>query len=173
MSLLSTVRSNQFIDSELFDETLFETELNKKENILVLFKNTLKNATEVLQQRFKAGRAATELVQARSKVVDALLTKAWLQFFSESSTDIALLAVGGYGRGELHPASDVDVQILLKNNSEHHNETLGQYITFLWDIGLEIGHSVRSLDECVAEATADITVATNLQEGRLLMGPIE
>ena len=158
-------------DSELFDEKYFESELQKQENTLALFKATLKNATDVLTQRFKAGRAATELVHARSNVVDAVLIKAWLQYFPKDATDITLLAVGGYGRGELHPASDVDVQILLENDEEHHNEALSEFITFLWDIGLEIGHSVRTLKECVTEATADITVATNLQEGRLLIGP--
>ena len=160
-----------FKDLELFDEKYFESELQKQENILTLFKATLKNATNVLTQRFKAGRAATELVHARSNVVDAVLIKAWLQYFPKDATDITLLAVGGYGRGELHPASDVDVQILLENDEEHHNEALSEFITFLWDIGLEIGHSVRTLKECVTEATADITVATNLQEGRLLIGP--
>lgn len=162
-----------FIDLELFNEEQFETELQTNKNTLVLFKNTLKNATDVLKQRFKAGRAATELVQARSNIVDTLLVKAWLQYFSKDATDIALLAVGGYGRGELHPASDVDVQILLKDDKDHHNDALRGFLTFLWDIGLEIGHSVRTLDECVIEATADITVATNLQEGRLLYGPVE
>lgn len=162
-----------FNDLELFDEKHFESELQKQENTLPLFKKTLQNATDVLKQRFKAGRAATELVHARSNIVDSVLIKAWLQYFPENATDIALLAVGGYGRGELHPASDVDVQILLKDDDDHHNEALGQFITFLWDIGLEIGHSVRTLNECVAEATSDITVATNLQEGRLLIGPEE
>ncbi len=160
-----------FNDPELFDKQHFESELKNHDNPLVLFKDTLKNATNVLNQRFKAGRAATELVLARSNIVDEVLIQAWLQYFPKDATDIALLAVGGYGRGELHPASDVDVQILLKDDEEHHNKALGQFITFLWDIGLEIGHSVRTLDECVAEATADITVATNLQEGRLLIGP--
>ena len=162
-----------FKDKELFDQEHFEFELKTHNNSLSLFKETLKNATDVLNQRFKAGRAATELVHARSNVVDTVLIKAWLEYFPEDATDIALLAVGGYGRGELHPASDVDVQILLKNNKEHHNDALSRFITFLWDIGLEIGHSVRTLDQCVAEATADITVATNLQEGRLLFGPEE
>ena len=166
-------RNNQFIDSELFDEKHFENELQKQSNHLTLFKETLQNATAVLKQRFMAGRAATELVQARSHVVDAVLIKAWLLYFPEDANDVALLAVGGYGRGELHPASDVDVQILLKDDEDHHNDALSQFITFLWDIGLEIGHSVRTLKECVAEATADITVATNLQEGRLLIGPVE
>ena len=165
--------SNTYIDLELFDEKHFESELKKQNNLVSVFKNSLNNANEVLKQRFKAGRAATELVHARSNVVDLVLIKAWLQYFPEDADDIALLAVGGYGRGELHPASDVDVQVLLKNNEEHHNELLGEFITFLWDIGLEIGHSVRTLEECITEATADITVATNLQEARLLFGPKE
>lgn len=167
----TTSLNNAISDLELFDEDFFESELLKKNNTLYLFKSTLKNATDVLQQRFKAGRTATELVHARSNIVDLVLKKAWLQYFSEDATDIALLAVGGYGRGELHPSSDVDVQILLKDNEHHHNETLSGFVTFLWDIGLEIGHSVRTLNECVAEATSDITVATNLQEARLLIGP--
>ncbi len=166
-------RNNQFIDSELFDEKHFENELQKQSNHLTLFKETLQNATAVLKQRFIAGRAATELVQARSHIVDAVLIKAWSLYFPEDANDVALLAVGGYGRGELHPASDVDVQILLKDDKDHHNDALSRFITFLWDIGLEIGHSVRTLKECVAEATSDITVATNLQEGRLLIGPIK
>ena len=158
-------------DPELFNQSKFESELKTQENSLSVFKNTLSNANDVLLQRFKAGRSATELVQARSNIVDKVLVKAWQQYFPEKTTDIALLAVGGYGRGELHPASDVDVLILLKDSGEHHNEALSSFITFLWDIGLEIGHSVRTLAECVTEATADITVATNLQEGRLLIGP--
>lgn len=165
-----SIRSNRFIDSELFDQDQFETELKKQNNTLALFKDTLKNATNVLNSRFKAGRAATELVHARSNIVDQILVHAWLQYFPEDANDIALLAVGGYGRGELHPASDVDVQILLNDDVIHHDEKLGQFITFLWDIGLEIGHSVRTLSECVTEATSDITVATNLQEARLLIG---
>ena len=165
--------SKEFKDTELLDEAYFESELKKQTASLPLFKEILNNATDVLKQRFKAGRAATELVHARSNVVDTVLIKAWLEFFPQDANDIALLAVGGYGRSELHPSSDVDVQILLKSDEEHHNEALSQFITFLWDIGLEIGHSVRTLDECVTEATADITVATNLQEGRLLYGPEE
>ena len=163
----------RFKDTELFDQDRFEAELKKQTNTLTLFKDALKNATDVLNQRFKAGRTATELVKVRATIVDKLLVQAWQLYFPNNEMDIALLAVGGYGRGELHPASDVDVQILLETDEKHHDEALSQFITFLWDIGLEIGHSVRTLKECVAEATADITVATNLQEGRLLIGPEE
>lgn len=165
--------NNRLNDLELFDEESFDSELQAQSNVISLFKKTLNNATEVLQQRFKAGRAATELVHARSNIVDIVLIKAWQQYIPKDANDIALLAVGGYGRGELHPASDVDVQILLEDNVTQYDKTLGEFITFLWDIGLEIGHSVRTLSECVAESTADITVATNIQEARLLIGPDE
>lgn len=158
-------------DTELFDENAFDAALSEKKNPVSVFKKALAQSTEVLIERFKAGRAATELVYARSNVVDEVLKKAWLHFFPADADDIALIAVGGYGRGELHPASDVDVQILLKDNAHSYNDKLSEFITFLWDIGLEIGHSVRTLKECVKEAKADITVATNLQEGRLLIGP--
>lgn len=91
--------------------------------------------------------------------------------FSDETADIALLAVGGYGRGELHPGSDIDLMVLLANSDHHHfKERIAAWVTFLWDIGLEVGHSVRSLDECVEEANRDITVATNLMEARLLSG---
>ncbi|CAK0763497.1 (Protein-PII) uridylyltransferase / (Protein-PII)-UMP uridylyl-removing enzyme [Gammaproteobacteria bacterium] len=85
---------------------------------------------------------------------------------------IALLAVGGYGRGELHPGSDVDLMVLL-GQAEHDlfRERIATWVTFLWDVGLEVGHSVRSLEECVEEAHRDVTVATNLMEARLLSGP--
>ena len=158
-------------DRELFDEAEFDAALKNQSNHLSLFKKAINNATSVLEQRFKAGRAATELVHARAKIIDILLIKAWQEFFPASANDIALLAVGGYGRGELHPASDVDVQILLESEQHTYHEALSAFITFLWDIGLEIGHSVRTLNECVDEARSDITVATNLQEGRLLTGP--
>ena len=78
---------------------------------------------------------------------------------------------GGYGRGELHPGSDIDLLILLRN-SDHvrYQERLEQFLVFLWDIGLEVGHSVRSLQECEDEASRDITIATNLMESRPLAG---
>src|SRR5690606_31558697 len=80
--------------------------------------------------------------------------------------------VGGYGRGELHPGSDVDVMVLLPDGPVAAlNGRLERFIGLLWDIGLEIGHSVRTVADCVREAEADITIATSLMESRLLAGP--
>jgi len=97
------------------------------------------------------------------------MRRAWTQFLP-ADAEASLIAVGGYGRGELHPASDVDVLILTAGDPMTLAEHIEPLVMFLWDIGLEIGHSVRSLEQCVEEATADITVTTNLVESRLLVG---
>jgi len=98
--------------------------------------------------------------------------RAWRHFVSDPAAAIALVAVGGYGRGELLPGSDIDLMILFSiDGDETYRAVIEQFLTLLWDIGLEVGHSVRSVAECIEEAQRDITVATNLMEARLLAGP--
>ncbi len=81
------------------------------------------------------------------------------------------MAVGGYGRRELHPASDIDISILVPTNLDSDTQAaLADWLTRLWDLGLDIGQSVRSVDDCEVQARADITVVTNLMESRLLCG---
>ncbi len=158
------------LDAELFDAERFDAALAAGEAPLPLFRDTLKAANAVLVERFHAGRAATELVPARAALVDALLARAWRLYLPDDSPDLALVAVGGYGRGELHPASDIDLLILIRDEDDPWHEGIAAFLTFLWDIGLEVGQSVRNVAECVREATRDITVATNIQESRLLLG---
>jgi len=159
------------LDTELFNAQQFDATLRSDSTTaLTLFRDTLKTANQILVDRFYAGRAATELVYARADLIDALLTRAWALYLPTDADDIALVAVGGYGRGELHPCSDIDVLILLQQSDEPYREGISAFLTFLWDIGLEVGHSVRSVMECLEEATKDITVATNIQEARLLIG---
>ena len=83
----------------------------------------------------------------------------------------ALVAVGGYGRGELFPYSDVDVLILLHEAPDQAVRShLEEFVQMLWDLGLDVGHSIRTIDECMAESKADITVQTSLLEARLVTG---
>jgi len=133
------------------------------------YKQTLREGKDLLGERFEQGISVKLLVRAAAHFVDAIMQRAWTQFLPES-TEASLIAVGGYGRGELHPASDVDVLILTAADPQKLAEHLEPLVMFLWDIGLEIGHSVRSVEQCVEEAAADITVVTNLIESRLLAG---
>ena len=79
--------------------------------------------------------------------------------------------MGGYGRRELHPSSDIDISVLVPKTLDNDTQTsLADWLTRLWDLGLDIGQSVRSVDDCEVQARADITVVTNLMESRLLCG---
>lgn len=121
-------------------------------------------------QAFREGTSATELIERYTASIDQMLIRAW-QNILPPDAPAALLAVGGYGRGELLPRSDIDLLILYEPGQlEAIESNLGAFITFAWDMGLEVGHSVRSPQECREEAAADVTVVTNLMESRLLSG---
>jgi UTP:GlnB (protein PII) uridylyltransferase len=137
--------------------------------LLVALREALREANARLDEDFRSGRSAGDLVRERAAVVDALLRCAW-EAQNLPDQGMALVAVGGYGRGELHPASDIDLLILLDREPEELQQALEAFLTLLWDMGLQIGHSVRSVDECAAQAEADVTVMTNLIEARLLLG---
>ncbi|MHB1565956.1 MAG: [protein-PII] uridylyltransferase [Acidiferrobacter sp.] len=109
----------------------------------------------------------------RTRLIDGILKQAWIKHASLLPPDlpIALVAVGGYGRGELHPASDIDLLLLLSRARYRAVQPFAEaLLRFLWDIGLTVGHSVRSVQDCVAGAHQDLTVMTNLMEARLITG---
>ncbi len=125
-----------------------------------------------LARRFHDDEPVETLVRDRAALVDALVVRAWSLHAGAAASALALVAVGGYGRGELLPCSDVDVLVLLPQGEEPAwTAPLEQFLAFLWDIGLETGHSVRTIDDCQREALADLGVATTLFEARLLAGP--
>jgi [protein-PII] uridylyltransferase len=133
-------------------------------------RESLAKADEDLERRFHAGESVVDLVRARAAVIDEALTGLWREHLE--SVGAALVAVGGYGRGELHPCSDVDVLLLLPDEMpDGAEDALSGFVTALWDIGLEIGHSARTVAQCEEEARTDITVVTTLMEARLLDGP--
>jgi len=112
----------------------------------------------------------SDLLLARATFVDATLKKLWCQHHLDEY-QISLVAVGGYGRGELHPQSDVDILLLTQAEIDRElEEKISSFITQLWDIKLDIGHSVRSIEECLKQAVKDVTVATNLMEMRQISG---
>ena len=131
-------------------------------------------ADEELERRFRDGESVVALVHDRARIVDDILRDIWRSQAPELVDSVALVAVGGYGRGELHPHSDVDVMLLLPDDFDPQgNEQLSSFVTALWDVGLELGHSVRTVEQCRAEAEADLTVTTTLMEARLLDGPAD
>lgn len=160
------------VDPELFDRSQFQAELALKASPIAAFKKAIRQAREVLDRRFRDGREIRRLIEDRAWFTDQILRAAWSRFDWSKGADIALVAVGGYGRGELHPYSDIDLLILL-DDSDHEifRESIEGFLTLLWDIGLEVGQSVRSIAECAEEARADLTVITNLMESRTIAGP--
>ncbi|MGH8486754.1 MAG: nucleotidyltransferase domain-containing protein, partial [Pseudomonas sp.] len=160
------------VDPELFDRGQFQAELALKSSPIAAFKKAIRQAREVLDKRFREGREIRRLIEDRAWFVDNILQQAWKQFDWCDEADIALVAVGGYGRGELHPYSDIDLLILLDSaDHEVFRDSIERLLTLLWDIGLEVGQSVRSVDECAEQARADLTVVTNLMESRTIAGP--
>lgn len=151
-----------------FRQQKFRDDLSKRPGIAV-FKDAINGVNQHFNQRFSEGEDIRFLVGERSTFIDLILHYAWHQF--RWGDDIALLAVGGYGRQELHPYSDIDILILLDEDSgQQYQENIQQFIMFLWDIGLEVGSSVRTLSECLEIARQDVTVVTNLMEARRLAG---
>jgi len=151
-----------------FDQKRFLADLQSR-NPIHVFRDALSASRNHFDNRFLEGEDARTLVNEAAQFADVILWYAWHQY--QWDNNISLIAVGGYGRGELHPHSDIDLLILMrKDHAKQYRERIEMFLTFLWDIQLKIGHSVRSLSQCVDEAKADITVATNLMETRLLCG---
>ena len=163
---------NPLKQDTLFDADQLEQALARNpEQYLKLFKQAVSDGREGLRQAFEQGEDPVLLVFERARFMDRILQQAYRHCFAGCKQQLALLAVGGYGRGELHPYSDVDLMILVDaTETESTRDLISAFFTLLWDIRLEIGHSVRTVEDCIQEAEADITVATNIMEARLLAG---
>jgi len=134
-----------------------------------VWRSNLQAQRALLEQDFLKNKNPASLLKKHTKLIDELLNLVWEH--SALNNEVTLIAVGGYGREELFPYSDIDLLILLPDNvSDEQNKEIGTLISILWDLGLNIGHSVRSLQECIDEAANDSTIQTNLLESRLLCG---
>lgn len=137
--------------------------------LALTLKEQLRSERQVVIAAFQADGKPEKLLVKLCRSVDTALMHAWQAFGLPDNA--ALVAVGGYGRGELFPYSDVDVLILLETQPDAAFQAkLEEIVQVFWDLGLEIGHSIRTIDECLSEAAADITVQTSLLEARLVTG---
>lgn len=134
------------------------------------YKNFRVEQTKLLQQRFNPKANIYELLSLNTCLVDALLKNIW-KSFDIPNDSAALVAIGGYGRRELFPESDIDIMIVLKDvNDEFSKSKIESFLTFLWDINLHIAQSVRTINDCIIESKNDITVITSLMEHYYLAG---
>ncbi|WP_394213154.1 bifunctional uridylyltransferase/uridylyl-removing protein GlnD [Enterovibrio calviensis] len=146
------------------DLTAEQLNLAELKNQLVLFGEDQKNT-------FLNRGSVNDLVYQRSDYFDALLSRLWQHYNFDHHPNLSLIAVGGYGRRELHPLSDIDLLVLSEGGlDKDYQGRISEFITLLWDLKLEVGHAVRTLKECIEVGLDDLTVATNLQEARLLCG---
>ncbi len=156
-------------DPQLFNSKYFSDVIKTTKSPLNLYKETLKSGNEHLLDQFESGKPVKEILYRRAWFIDQLVTSVWNNSISDEQ--IALVAVGGYGRRELHPCSDIDLMVLVsKRIDKTLKSEIEKFLTFLWDIGLEVGHSVRNKKDCISAAKTDITVVTNLMEARLITG---
>lgn len=129
--------------------------------------------TASLQAQQASVRGVRAVLHRLAKATDQMLVRLWDR--AGFGPGYSLLAVGGYGRGELFPHSDVDVLLLLPDGTRVDEDPsikarVEAFIGSCWDVGLEIGSSVRTIDECVTESARDVTVQTSLLECRLIKG---
>jgi len=158
-------------EASIFSATTVRARLNVPGKPVGAFRDTLAWGRDRLYGLFAEGASAESLVRARSFLVDEILREAWLKFLPEQPRGLALAAVGGYGRGELLPHSDIDLLLLHDPAALAPNKpAVEQFLTFLWDMGLEVGSSVRTPGDCAKTATGDITIMTTLLEARPLVG---
>ena len=157
-------------------QTLFQAEkfacllVENPENTAVIVKSVLVKAEDTMDRWLDQGRTITALVYGRTWLMDQIIRALWHQFMGNIQL-VSLFATGGYGRGELHPSSDIDLLILsCEKLTRKITIAIEHFIALLWDTGLKISTSVRTLTDCSELAARDITVFTSLMEARLLSG---
>jgi [protein-PII] uridylyltransferase len=162
---------NQLVDFSALKQQLENCAADAHGEHIALLKAAVLAIDDGLKACYQNGCDVNTVVYGRSNLTDQLIEVIFSFMFKKLDQEIALIAVGGYGRGELHPKSDIDLMILLKQEeNQNTRDLLEKFLMLLWDIRLEIGHSVRTVEECVEESSKDITVATNIMEARLLVG---
>ena len=162
---------------------LAATGTRRPTEVLPLYKKFLKVEEHRLRLKHQAGGGGREICARRAELVDILLryvfgaAAATVRGNGQTKVPVALIALGGYGRGELNPFSDVDVMVLHHHGvaeiSPHLQEMANQVLYLLWDSGFKVGHSTRSIKEAITEANRDMRTKTAMLESRFLAGDSE
>lgn len=145
------------------------TNLNNAQQI----KQAVKHHNNYLKKYFSPEKPIQDFLLAKSAFIDKVLCILWRRFIINNTENFALMAVGGYGRQEMFPYSDIDILILFDDHTrEQDKQQLTELCTLLWDTGLKLGLSVRSSSECIEACIDDQTILTSLMESRHLAGNI-
>src|SRR5919198_5932686 len=150
---------------------------DRRRRRLDFFRSALTEGLESLKQRHADGASGEDLVRAHAGFMDevvvalASLISADAEAAGLAPTPFVVVALGGYGRGELHPSSDIDLMVVYDGELSPYVQRMMQELLYtLWDLGLQVGHSLRSLEDCVAMARTDFPSRTSMQEARLVVG---
>jgi [protein-PII] uridylyltransferase len=147
--------------------------------LLLVYKGALEDGRAVVRKRFEENQngttAAAGLCFLMDQIIrimhDVAVTRFYRVSNPTSSEHLAIVAVGGYGRGELAPHSDIDLLFLLPYKKTAFSEQVVEHMLYLlWDMGLKVGHATRSVDECMRQAKADMTIRTGILEARFIWG---
>src|SRR6184192_710015 len=165
------------------ESRLAPTGSKRPTEVLPLYKKFLKVEEHRLRLKHQAGGSGREICARRAELVDVLLryvfggAAATARGNGETKVPLALIALGGYGRGELNPFSDIDVMLLHHQRateiSPDLEEMVNQVLYLLWDSGFKVGHSTRSIKEAIAQANRDMRTKTAMLESRFLAGDAE
>ena len=158
-----------------------ETPNQFKAALLEILRRSLNNGSQVIKERFLSRNNGAETVLAQAFLMDTLIQithetiieKLYRAPNPTQGEQLCIVAVGGYGRGELAPSSDIDLLFLLPYKLTPHTEQVVETILYLlWDMRLKVGHSTRSIQECMHQAKADMTIRTAILESRFITGEI-
>jgi len=183
--MVSAMTQQRYLDKVLrhAEERLVLKSGTRPAEILNVYKKFLKVEEHRLRMLHRAGAGGREIAQGRAHVMDVVLRHVfkaaddhYRQAHSGEAVPISLVAIGGYGRGELSPCSDIDLMFLhgsAGRTAAHHpylKEIVEQILYMLWDVGLKVGHSTRSINEAITQANKDMQSKTSMIESRLLVG---
>ena len=183
--IVCAMTQQRYLDKVLrhAEERLVLKSGTRPSEILNVYKKFLKVEEHRLRMLHRAGGGGREIAQGRAQVMDVVLRHVfkaadehYRQAHSEEVVAVSLVAIGGYGRGELSPSSDIDIMFLHNSparGSKNHSyieSVVEQLLYMLWDIGLKVGHSTRTMSEAVTQANKDMQSKTSMIESRFLTG---